>query len=120
MHHNKKKSAVNKFSPIVGTEGIDAAKKGLAGEGFTEEEVNEIIEAIISPLSAKETTNTSAPPAAENKSTKEDYEMWKVEYVPETGTFDKVKHIKDVRVEPYRAEMFNEQARNSRELLFKK
>ena len=103
------KVAVKNHSEAVLSD-IENAITYLVEQGFTEDEVQEVLTAIESSQAVAIPTPTEKPKAKVNMGGNVEYEVWQLDQM----TNERLKVIKTVKAQPHFVELLNEQKFNTK------
>lgn len=116
MHHATKKKLVAEYGELI-TSNLEEAKSQMAAAGLTEEDIEEIITAVISP---SEATSTPAPKKGKEVEEVENgnlpFEKWQMSKGRNESNeivLKKVEKIKDVSIRQEQADLLNDQSFNT-------
>jgi hypothetical protein len=120
MNALKKKAAVKKYSEAV-TADITAAEAQMKADGYTDEEIAEVIEAITNPVVEETTDEAPAKPAKEKPAKKAEekpnanlkFEKTEVRY-DKDGKVKKGDVLRIVKISQEKADILNSQMHNTK------
>lgn len=120
MNVMRKKSAVKKYSEAV-TADIAAAEAQMKSDGYSDEEIAEVIEAITNPVAEETTEEAPAKPAKEKPAKKAEekpnanlkFEKTEVRY-DKDGKVKKGDVLRVVKISQEKADLLNSQMHNTK------